>query len=133
MIEKERFVSIKWDYLLVFLLIANSGIPFFYLYIEFKILNLIIVGIIFLFRNKIIDKYIFYYLTLFILISIGQYYVFRTSVLNDSLSVIIRILIAYLTIKTVMIRIFPITRDLIYIFAILSFFLLFTGNNNPLF
>jgi hypothetical protein len=114
--------NIKWDYLLVCLLLANSGIPFFYLNIEFKIINFIIVCIVFFFRNKTVEKYIFIYIFMFTIIYIGQCYTFNSFIYQDYLSVIIRILIAYLTIRTVSLRFFSTYINLIYVFAIISFF-----------
>ena len=49
--QRKGINNIKWDYLLMFLLIANSAIPFFYLYIEFKVINFIIVCIVFLLKK----------------------------------------------------------------------------------
>lgn len=121
--RSERIIfNIGWDYLLVFLLIANSAIPFFYLYIEFKVINLIIVCIIFFLRNKSVEKFILLYILVFTAISIGQFYTFHLFLYKDFLSVIIRILIAYLTIRTVSLRFFPTFRNLIYVFAIISLF-----------
>lgn len=114
--------SIKWDYLLVFLLIANSAIPFFFLYIEFKILNLIIVSVIFLLRKKTAEKFILLYVLVFVIVSAGQFYTFNSVVYKDFLAVIIRILIAYLTIRTVSRRFFPTFTNLIYVFALISLF-----------
>jgi hypothetical protein len=114
--------NIKWDYFLVCLLIANSGIPFFYLNIEFKVINFIIVFIVFIFRNKILEKYIFIYIFLFTLIYIGQCYTFNSFIYQDYFSIIIRISIAYLTIRTVSLRFFPTFINLIYVFATISFF-----------
>ncbi|MDR3610263.1 MAG: O-antigen ligase family protein [Ignavibacteriaceae bacterium] len=121
--KKTEIVNgVKWDYLLVYLIIATSAIPFFYLYIEFKIINLIVVLIVFLLRGKTIDKSIFIYIFLTLVIFLGQYLTFGIFTFTDYLSIIIRILIAYFTIKTVSFRFFNTYRNLIYLFAIISFF-----------
>jgi len=117
--------NIKWDYFLVYLLLANSAIPFFYVYIEFKVINFIIVIIIFFLRNKSVQKFIFIYIFLITAISVGQSYTFNTFPFDSYLTIILRIFIAYLTIRTVSFRFFPTFVNLIYIFVLISFLFYF--------
>ena len=110
------------DYILVYLLIANSGIPFFYPYIEFKVINFIIVLLAFLFRRKTLDKFLLIYLLFFLVMVLGQFFIFNIFAYKDYLTIIVRIFIAYFTIKTVLIKFFKIYVNIIYFFAVVSFF-----------
>ena len=115
-------IKTKWDYFLVYLIFANSAVPFFYPYIEFKVINLLVLLLFFIIRNKNLDKFLFIYLFFFMIVIVGQFYTFNIFSTKDYLTILIRIFIAYLTIKIVSIRFFHIFRNIIFVFAIISLF-----------
>ena len=87
---------------MVYLLVAFSGIPFFYRsQIEVLIVTMLFPAMVFILRKRKLDKFIIYYLVLTVLIQAGQMLKFYYLPLTTFLGLHIRILFAYLTIKAV--------------------------------
>jgi len=90
------------DYLMVYLLVAFSGIPFFYRSrIEVMIVCMLIPLAVFIYRQRRIDKFIIYYVVAVMLLQVGQMLKFYYLPLSTFLGLHIRILFAYLTLKAV--------------------------------
>ncbi|MCT4588210.1 MAG: hypothetical protein N4A71_10340 [Carboxylicivirga sp.] len=90
------------DYTLVYLLVAFSGIPFFYRSrIEVLIACLIIPLSVFIYRKRKVDKAIVYYMLFALVVQLGQTLTFYDLPLNTFIGLHIRILFAYLVIRAV--------------------------------
>ncbi len=96
MINKTKIL----DYLLVYLLVAFSGIPFFYrARIEVLIAFLAIPLGVFVYRKCKLDKFIVYYLAFVLLLQMGQVLKFYYLPVSTFLGLHARLLFAYFTIK----------------------------------
>ena len=122
------------NYLLVFILVALSGVPFFYkdpLMRPLLFLTLVISLFLFIYRKVDTDKFILIYIYIFGLISIGQFFIFDAIPLVTMLGYIIRILLAYFVIKIVGRPFISYYVNIIYFFCIVSFFFYFPTLINP--
>ncbi len=87
---------------MVYLLVAFSGVPFFYrARIEVMIIALLFPAFIFMHRRRKIDKFIIYYIFVVILIQVGQTLKFYQYPISTYIGLHIRVLFAYLTIRAV--------------------------------
>lgn len=92
----------RFNYLLVFILVALSGIPFFYkdpLMRPTLLITFIVVSITFLNKKHKLDKFILIYIYVFFMISLGQFFIFEAIPIVTTVGYIIRILLAYLILK----------------------------------
>ncbi len=90
------------DYLLVYFLVAFSGIPFFYRSrIEVLIVFTLFPLWVFIYRQRKIDKFIVYYLAGVLLIQAGQVLKFYYLPFSTFVGLHARILFAYFTLKAV--------------------------------
>ncbi len=90
------------DYLLIYFLIAFSGIPFFYrAHIVMMIAFMLFPAIVFMLRKRSIDKFFVYYCVIVLFIQLGQMVKFYELPVQTYLGLHVRLLFAYLTIKAV--------------------------------
>jgi hypothetical protein len=115
--------NLFWDYILIFLLIATSGIVFFYYNQEYIFLSLIIAIIIYFQRNRIekLDRKFLIILLLFIFWEIIQNYYFQLFSIKQIIGTFARFLMAYLTVKTVGRNFVKVYVNIIYFFTLVSF------------
>jgi len=98
MINKTKII----DYLLVYFLVAFSGIPFFYrARIEVMIVFLLLPLLVFVYRKRKVDKFIIYYIAFVFLIQAGQVLKFYYLPITTFIGLHVRILFAYLVLKSV--------------------------------
>ncbi|WP_430931334.1 hypothetical protein [Saccharicrinis sp. 156] len=90
------------DYWLVYLLIAFSGVPFFYkAHIAMMIVFLAFPAVVFFIRQRKIDRFFMYYLSAVLTLQVGQMLKFYELPVQTYLGLHVRLLFAYLTIKAV--------------------------------
>ncbi|WP_430809902.1 MULTISPECIES: hypothetical protein [unclassified Carboxylicivirga] len=90
------------DYLLVYLLIAFSGIPFFYrARVEVLMVGLLLALAVFIYRQKQVDKLFVGYLVVVLIIQAGQMLKFYYLPLTSFLGLHIRLVFAYLILRSV--------------------------------
>ncbi|WP_439183597.1 O-antigen ligase family protein [Carboxylicivirga taeanensis] len=90
------------DYLLVYLLVAFSGIPFFYrARVEVLLVCMLFPLAVFIYRRKRIDKLFIAYVVVAMVIQAGQMLKFYYLPMTSFLGLHIRLLFAYLIIRTV--------------------------------
>ncbi|SMO85748.1 O-Antigen ligase [Saccharicrinis carchari] len=90
------------NYLLVYLLIAFSGVPFFYrAHIAMMIVFLLFPAVVFVIRKQRVDRFFIYYLVVVLIIQMGQMLKFYDLPAKTFLGLHARLLFAYLTIKAV--------------------------------
>ncbi len=90
------------NYALVYLLIAFSGVPFFYrAHIAMMIVFLAFPATVFILRKRKIDRFFIYYLVFVLVIQMGQMLKFYELPLKTFLGMHARLLFAYLTIRAV--------------------------------
>ncbi|TLX75649.1 hypothetical protein E9993_08810 [Labilibacter sediminis] len=90
------------DYLLVYLLIAFSGVPFFYRANMLMMLGFLVFPlVVFVVRKRKIDRFIVYYILIALVVQIGQMLKFYDLPIATFLGLHIRLLFAYLTIRAV--------------------------------
>jgi hypothetical protein len=114
--------AIFLDYILVFMLIATSGIVFFYMNEEYIALSLIISLVVFINRgmiNKIDNKFIFI-LLLFVVWELFQSFYFQSFSLKPVIGTTGRFLFAYMVIKCVNNKFSDIYVNIIYLLSIIS-------------
>jgi len=108
------------------LLIAMSGVPFFYRSgMAFLIPSLVLVSIIFFSIGRQIHKFLILYLFIFLLIQFGQMVKFNYLPLNTYLGLYVRVLFAYFVIQIIGSRFISYYINLILILAIVSFLFYF--------
>nr|WP_321409390.1 O-antigen ligase family protein [uncultured Carboxylicivirga sp.] len=122
MINKTKII----DYLLVYFLVAFSGIPFFYRSrIEVLIVFLFFPLMVFLYRKRKVDKYIIYYIAFALLIQAGQVLKFYYLPVTTFIGLHVRLLFAYLTLKAVDKRFVGYYVNILVISVIISWFFYF--------
>ncbi|GAF03661.1 O-antigen ligase family protein [Saccharicrinis fermentans] len=90
------------DYLLVYLLVAFSGVPFFYkAHIAMLIVSLALPAFIFVRRKRNVDRFFIYYVVFVLCIQVGQMLKFYEFPIQTYLGLHVRVLFAYLSIKAV--------------------------------
>ncbi|WP_075589781.1 O-antigen ligase family protein [Labilibacter marinus] len=90
------------DYILIYLMIAFSGIPFFYkAHIAMMIAFLAIPALVFAIRKRKIDRYFVIYVVVLICIQLGQTLKFYDLPIATYIGMHVRVMFAYLTIKAV--------------------------------
>ncbi len=90
------------DFLLVYFMIAFSGVPFFYkANIVMMIAFLAFPAIVFVIRKRKIDRFIIYYLGIVLLIQAGQMLKFYELPIQTYLGLHVRLIFGYLTIRSV--------------------------------
>lgn len=114
------------DYLLVYLLIAFSGVPFFYrAEITMMMAAMLLPACVFLFRRKKVHKFIFVYITIALVVQLLQMLKFNFLPLNTFLGLHLRILFAYMVLAIVGSRFMKLYIDLLVISVIISLFFYF--------
>ncbi len=116
------------DYTLVYLLVAFSGIPFFYRSrIEVLVVCLLIPLAVFIYRKRKIDKAIIYYMLIALTVQVGQTLKFYDLPLTTFIGLHVRILFAYLVIRSVGAKLVSNYINIIAISIVISlFFYLFS-------
>lgn len=118
-----------WDYLLVFLLVATSGITYFYFNEEYIIISLILSLFLFLRRRKtdVTDVKAILIILIFIFWEILQSFYFLSLSLKSVLGTLARFAFAYLVIKNLGYKFVSTFINIIYFFSIISiiFYILF--------
>ncbi len=116
------------DIFLVYMLIALTGIDFFFrAKMSFLIPMLILVVGIFFYRGLKIDKFIIVYVFIFLLVQFLQMIKFYYLPTSTFLGLHIRVLYAYFTIRIVGERFFKYYVDILYYSTLISFFFYFTS------
>lgn len=111
------------DYFLAFLLIANSGFPFFYRYVEWIIITTGIAIVIAANKKVVISKFLFYFLILVTFIIISQTLFTSTAMsILTVLGIYLRIICAYLVSRILGPKLPQLFINNIYFFTIISFF-----------
>ncbi|MBK6912270.1 MAG: hypothetical protein IPH11_00775 [Ignavibacteriales bacterium] len=110
-----------YKYSLLFLLIAQSSIPFFFGN-EYLIAGFIYSFILFLSINRSIDKYIILYSAIFVSLFILHFFFADDFVSSLMVGYIIRIFFAYFTIRVIGEEFGKYVVNIIYFFAVVSFF-----------
>jgi hypothetical protein len=111
------------DRLLLFYLVATSGIMYFYKDIEYMVIGLIISGLLFYHRKLKIDLlFLFFYLFVFLIVQLFQATTVQKLPLSTYAGLYARLLFAYFVIKLLGIRFFTEYVRLIYTFALISLF-----------
>lgn len=109
------------DYLLVYLLIAFSGVPFFYRSrIEVLIVAMLLPAAVFVYRKRKIDKFILYYLLVALLVQLGQVLKFYHLPVTTFIGLYVRIVFAYLCIKAIGVRTIKYYVDILVFSILLS-------------
>lgn len=109
------------DYILVLILIAVTGIPFFYFAIENIIIAFIVAFVVALFRGFKFNFEIVTILLLFIIVDILQSIIFKYFSITTTLGSILRISLAFLVLGLCGIKFTKYFTNIIYYFAIVSF------------
>lgn len=113
------------DYFLVFVVIAISGFPFFCMDPLFKPLlfvSFILALLIMHVRGKRWNKFIINYIYVFLLISLGQAMTFSSLPAITIIGYIIKILLAYCVVQITEEKFIKYYVNILYFFAIISFF-----------
>lgn len=124
------------NYLLVFLLLALSGIPFFYkdpLMTPVLFMTFIFTSFLFINRKYQIDNFILVYIYIFFIISLGQFFIFDAMPVITVAGYIIRILLAYLIVKITGRAFISYYVNILYFLCIISFCFYFPTLVNPKF
>ncbi len=116
------FTSQFFDYLLVYLLIATSGIMFFYRNDEHIVLGFILGAVIFFMRKIKMDPAFFLIMLLFLAIEMLQMTYFNTYSPVSAMGTIARLGFAYFVIKITNKNFINIYINIIYYTAIISLF-----------
>jgi len=114
-IDKRNFI----DYTLLLLTIAVSGIPYFMESALFLLLFIVLFSV-FLLRKKRLDWGFVLLLTLLVVITIVQTYVFSFYSIQTIVGVFLRVIIAYLIVKILGERFIPYFINILYVMAIVS-------------
>lgn len=115
------FKKNKLDYFLVYLLVATTGMNFFYHGIQFIVLGLVMTSFLFFTRRMSIDRFLIGYALLFFFIQIGQAFLFSFFSPLTFLGLYVRLLFAYFTVRLVGRKFSDYYINIIYFFAIVSF------------
>lgn len=115
----------KLNYIVVLLLLFASGNPFFseerFVTLDhLLIFNFLFFGIIFLLKNKSIDRFYVIFSSIFLLVLAIQYTKFSIITLNTAVGLFLRISIAYLAIKITGENFLRIFVRLMFIFSVIS-------------
>lgn len=110
-----------YKYSLLFILIAQSSIPFFFGN-EYLIAGFIYSFILFLSINKSVDKYIILYSAIFVSLFILHFFFADDFVSSLMVGYVIRIFFAYFTIRVIGVDFGKYVVNIIYFFAVVSFF-----------
>jgi hypothetical protein len=121
----DRFViepSKILDYTLVFLLVATSGITYFYYNEQYIVIGLILSLLIAFARGTLeeLDLKFIIILIVFIIWQVFQGFYFDNFTINSLIGTFVRFTFAYLVIKTVGHKLIPIYINLIVFFSIIS-------------
>jgi hypothetical protein len=114
------------NYFLVYMLIASTGIDFFFrVKMTLLIPMLFVVAGIFFYKKLKIDKFIIVYVSIFILVQFLQMIKFYFLPTSTFLGLHIRVLYAYFTIRIVGERFFKYYVNILYYSTLISFFFYF--------
>jgi len=111
------------DYTILFLLVGVTGIPFFKVGdITFLFLSLCLAGFVFIYRKLKIDRFFIVFFLIYLTVMIAQMVKFNYLPLTTYLGVFIRIVLAYLTVRILGRNFTKYYVDIMYVLAIISFF-----------
>ena len=114
------------DYILVYLLVALSGIPFFYKSgLAFLIPTAFLSFIVFVYRRKQFDGHSMFFFSAMFIVLVGQMIKFDFFPVNVYLGIFLRMSIAFFIIKSVGNRFIEIFINIIVASAIISYFFYF--------
>ena len=114
---------INWlDYLLVFMMIATSGIMFFYKNDEYIIIGFLISAILFVYRKHQFTTTIAIILILFLSLELLQMLWYRNFSVKTSIGTAARLLFAFFVIKVVNKKFVSSYVNILYFLALVSFF-----------
>lgn len=119
-IQEPNFKVKAVNYIVLYLIIALTSMPFF-IGDEFLVYNFILSTILFFYRKRTFDKFIFIYSIIYLTIFLAQSFFFSVLELNVILGYFLRILYAYFTIKVIGKDIAKYFVNIIYFFTIISF------------
>ena len=120
--ESDGFARQFWDYTLVFLLVATSGITYFYYNEQYIIIGLVLSLLVSLARRtleKINSKFILI-IMVFVIIQVIQGYYFDNFTVKSIMGTVVRFGFAYFVVKTVGQKFVPVFINLIVVFSIIS-------------
>src|SRR5512145_3182272 len=116
------------DYMMVYMLIAMTGVEFFFRSsLSFIFGGLVMSLAVFIRRRKKLDKAIFYYLIVLLCINLLQTLKFNFFPMGTYLGVIVRILFAYFVIRIVEEKFIDYYIDILYYLSLIAFFFYFTS------
>ena len=118
-----------FDYFIVYILIATSGIMFFYKNEEHVVLGFLFGGLIFFMRRKKIEPIFYFAVALFVIIEILQMTYFNNYNVLTTLGSIAKIGLAYFAVGITNKRFVDIYVKILYFSAILSLFFYFLTFN----
>ena len=119
--EDSSFRKNKLDYILVYLLVATTGMNFFYQSVQFIVIGFLVTAFLFFARGLKIDRFLVGYLFLFFFIQMGQAFLFSFLSPLTFLGLYLRLLFAYFTIKLVDRKFTDYYINIIYVFTLISF------------
>jgi hypothetical protein len=120
-LEHDSSVLKSWEsFLLMFLLVGISGIPFFTQDNLFIVISFIYSAILFYLHKEKIDRFFIVIIILLILLSFCQFLTSGSFELVQNISLILRFSIPYFTIKLLKKDFFQIYIKLLYFFCIIS-------------
>jgi hypothetical protein len=112
------------DYLLLFLLVGVTGIPFFKVGdIVFLILFMGLSALVFLYRKLRVDRFFPIFLFIYLIVMVAQMVKFNYLPLTTYLGVFIRIIFAYLVVRILGRKFMRYYVDIIYALTIFGFFI----------
>jgi len=116
-----HFLSAKaFDYIIVYLLIATSGIMFFYKNDEYIFLGFLLGGILFLSRKNKMDAPFLGILFIFLVAEVLQMTYYENYKLTTLFGTIARLTFAYFTVKVVGKNFIPVYVKILHVTAIIS-------------
>lgn len=110
------------DYLILFLLVAVTGIPFFYASTATIFISTVFIFFVFFIRGLHYDVEFFFIIIAFALVEIAQAFVFGDFSLKTILGTSVRLIMAYTTVKILGTRFTEKYVNLIYILTWISLF-----------
>jgi hypothetical protein len=115
------FENIYIDYLLAFLIVASSGIMFFYRNDEYIILGMLISGAYFIYKRKKVGMTFIFLFVLFTCIEFLQMGYFNNYNFKSLVGSLGKIVLAYMVIKLLNKKFITYFINIIYFFALVSF------------
>lgn len=112
------------DYIVLFLLVALTGIPFFKVGdITFLVISLLLAGSVFLYRKLKVDKFFIVFLLVYIVVMVAQMVKFNYLPYTTYIGVTVRIFLAYFTVRILGKNFTNYYVDILYVLSIAGFFI----------